>query len=69
MRLRTKRAKWETIEPTADLQPVTTVSIDYYASWKLFSKSLRPRDLVDKIKIEGNQELGKKAVEMVSFMA
>jgi len=62
-------AQWERIEPTADVQPITAISIDYYASWKLFSKSLRPKDLVDKIKIEGNQELGKKAVEMVSFMA
>lgn len=61
--------QWERVKPTLELQPVTEIFIDYYASWKLFSKSLRPKDLADKIRITGDQKLGEKAVEMVSFMA
>lgn len=60
---------WERINSALDASLLTEISIDYYASWKLFSKSLRPNDLKDKIEISGNQELGKAAVEMVSFMA
>lgn len=61
--------QWERINPTWEIQPETEILIDHYASWKLFSKSLRPKDLADKISIIGNQKLGEKAIEMVSFMA
>lgn len=60
---------WERINYVPSITPSTEISIDAYASWKLFSKSLRPKDLKGKINISGNQELGKVAVEMVSFMA
>ena len=60
---------WEQIELTSRSLVKVVVSIDFYAAWKLFSKSLRPYDLKDKIRIQGNQELGKVAIEMVSFMA
>lgn len=61
--------KWNRFKPTVEIQSTTEIFIDHYASWKLFSKSLRPIDLTDKIEIKGNQNLGEKAVEMVSFMA
>lgn len=61
--------QWVRIESPLQVEPVSEISIEYYASWKLFSKSLRPKDLSDKIMIKGNHELGEKAVEMVSFMA
>ena len=61
--------KWERIDSQTGIKPVTEVFIGHYASWKLFSKSLRPKDLVNEISISGNQELGEQAVEMVAFMA
>ena len=50
-------------------QATTEIEIDAEASWKLFSKSLRPDDLRDKISIKGNLDLGEAAIHMVSFMA
>lgn len=61
--------QWKKVEATISLEPHCIISIDSYAAWKLFSKSLRPTDLKDKIEIHGNQDLGRAAVEMVSFMA
>ena len=60
---------WESVDAASGIMPVTEVIIDEYASWKLFSKSLRPEDLKEKINIKGNRELGNAALEMVSFMA
>lgn len=45
------------------------VEIDPHAAWKLFSKSLRPADVQDKVKISGNHDLGRQVLEMVSVMA
>lgn len=61
--------KWLRIESNPDLSIETEVRIDSYAAWKLFSKSRRANDLSDQIEISGNQALGEKALEMVSFMA
>lgn len=60
---------WARQESIPDRLVVTEVSIDAYAAWKLFSKSLRPHELQDKISMDGDHSLGKVAVEMVSFMA
>lgn len=49
--------------------PATEISIDPDTSWKLFSKSLRPEHVKDKISIQGNKELGEIALTMVSVMA
>ncbi len=49
--------------------PSTEISIDPDTSWKLFSKSLRPEHVKDKISIQGNKELGGIALTMVSVMA
>ncbi|KAA3436983.1 hypothetical protein [Rufibacter hautae] len=59
---------WVRTESMPGSTPLTEISIDAYASWKLFSKSLRPKDLQDKIQITGNQKLGEAAVEMILFM-
>jgi hypothetical protein len=45
------------------------VVIDPDTAWKLFSKSLRPEHIMDKVTISGNQQLGEKALTMVSVMA
>ena len=60
---------WGKIDSPLNAKPVTEVSIEQNASWKLFSKSLRPKDLANDINIKGNQKLGEVAIEMVSFMA
>lgn len=47
----------------------TEIIIDPDTSWKLFSKSLRPVQVMDNIKILGEQRLGEIALSMVSVMA
>ena len=60
--------KWELLnEPMPEFETEVTIEAD--ASWKLFSKSLRPKHLRAQIDISGNQSLGEAALEMVSFMA
>jgi hypothetical protein len=54
-------------------EPVTTTAteiiIDPDTAWKLFSKSLRPEQVKDKIKIDGDKVLGETALSMISVMA
>ena len=38
-------------------------------AWKLFSKSWRPQDVLDRVEIVGDQHLGMKVLHMVSVMA
>ena len=61
--------KWTRIGSISNELPTTEIILDPNTSWKLFSKSVRPSDLIGKIVINGNQEIGKDAIEMVSFMA
>lgn len=61
--------KWTRIDALSGNTATAEISIDQDTSWKLFSKSIRPNDVMDKINISGNQEIGNAAVEMVSFMA
>lgn len=61
--------KWQKIDSNFEYNVVSTVSIDAHDAWKLFSKSLRPHELLDKIDIIGNKEIGEQAIEMVSFMS
>jgi uncharacterized protein (TIGR03083 family) len=56
-----------TKEKIAD--PSAHVSIDADIAWRLFSKSLRPEEVIHKVEIAGNQELGEVALTMVSVMA
>jgi uncharacterized protein (TIGR03083 family) len=38
-------------------------------AWKLFSKSLRPADVKDRVTVRGNRALGETALGMISVMA
>ena len=49
--------------------PTAEVIIDLDTSWKLFSKSIRPEEIRNKVTIVGNQKLGKTALSMVSVIA
>jgi len=60
--------KWVLGKDTVSL-PIASVSIDPDTAWKLFSKSLRPVQIMDEITITGNQKLGEAALNMVSVMA
>ncbi|MFD2919887.1 maleylpyruvate isomerase N-terminal domain-containing protein [Terrimonas rubra] len=64
-----KRADaWE-VYTGNDITPATTVSIPAAISWPLFSKSIRPDAIMEKINIEGNRILGEHALHMVAVMA
>ena len=45
------------------------VIIDAAIAWKLFSKSVRPAHIQDKVTICGNRQLGENALAMISVMA
>jgi uncharacterized protein (TIGR03083 family) len=49
--------------------PTTQVIIDPDTAWKLFSKSIRPENVMDVVKINGDKDLGEKTLGMVSVMA
>jgi hypothetical protein len=46
-----------------------SVSIPAELSWKLFTKSFRPNQVIDRVTIVGNRQLGEKVLDMVSVMA
>ncbi len=60
--------QWQ-LSKEATASPAATVTMDPDTSWRLFSKSLRPADLLHKISLQGDLELANTALEMVSFMA
>lgn len=60
--------KW-VLTAATDQEPTTELSIDPDTAWKLFSKSLRPEQVMSKITITGNRLLGETALGMVSVMA
>nr|WP_299341531.1 maleylpyruvate isomerase N-terminal domain-containing protein [Allomuricauda sp.] len=59
---------WQLVEK-ADNTHDAYVEIPFDVSWILFSKSLRPHEVMGKVKIEGRKELATKVLEMVSVIA
>lgn len=57
------------LTPTGKKTPEATVEIPAEITWKLFSKSIRPSEIRQRINIKGDQKLGEKVLEMVSVMA
>ncbi|HOY14197.1 MAG TPA: maleylpyruvate isomerase N-terminal domain-containing protein [Saprospiraceae bacterium] len=51
------------------LQIDAQVSMAPETAWKLFSKSWKPQDVIDRVEIVGDQHLGMKVLDMVSVMA
>lgn len=47
----------------------SSVIIDPDTAWKLFSKSWKPEDVKDKVKISGDKKLGERVLEIVAVMA
>lgn len=60
--------QWQLIaKPTGEIS--ATVVVPKEISWKLFSKSIRPKEIRSKVEISGDQILGEKVLGMVSVMA
>lgn len=62
-----KEKNWELVEKKPNKFD-TEVSIPAEDAWKLLSKSYRFEDIKERVQIEGDQELARKALSMVSFM-
>jgi len=59
---------WQ-LEDPVEQAPNAQVTIPANIAWILFSKSRRPEEFRDQIILEGNTELARAAVGMISFMA
>lgn len=53
---------------TIERAPDATLEIDPGTAWKLFSKSLTPREALPNINIRGNEQLATQALQMVAVM-
>lgn len=60
--------KWVLTEKPAG-DPLSETIIDADTAWRLFSKSLRPEQVQDRVRITGDRQLGETALGMVSVMA
>ncbi|MEM6893322.1 MAG: maleylpyruvate isomerase N-terminal domain-containing protein [Bacteroidota bacterium] len=65
-----KRAlkEWK-LEKDSTEKPSASVTIPVEISWVLFSKSVRPNEIMDKITMEGDAKFARHVLEMVSVMA
>lgn len=63
-----KENKW-LLDKTNTAAPSTIVSIEPDIAWRLFSKSVRPEQVMNSILITGDRQLGEKVLSMVSVMA
>lgn len=66
--LRKEANGWELVAKT-NSTPSSYVSIPIELSWVLFSKSIRPHEIEDKIEFKGDKALAKKVLDMVSVIA
>jgi uncharacterized protein (TIGR03083 family) len=60
---------WSFAEKPRSEQYAATVSLPPDIAWKLFSKSIRPRQIAASIEITGDRDLAANALQMVSVMA
>lgn len=59
---------WELVKEKV-IDPQAQVTIDPTTAWKLFSKSWRPEEIMDKVEFQGDKALGEHALSMVAVMA
>jgi len=60
---------WELYEGSTDESFTATVSIPPQIAWKLFSKSIRPGEIINHIEINGDSDLAMQVLNMVAVMA
>ena len=65
----TKNADQWKLSAKTHTTPITSLTIPVEFSWILFTKSIRPAEVMDKVSIEGDDQLAKRVLEMVSVMA
>jgi hypothetical protein len=61
--------QWRLTDAKTDDTYTAKITMSSEDSWKLFSQSIRPESIIDKIQIHGNLNLAQEALAMVSFMA
>jgi hypothetical protein len=64
-----KRKEGRRLVDNASNHAVSRVEIPAEIAWKLFSKNVRPDEMLDQVRIAGNIALGRHVLEMVSVMA
>ncbi|MBU7570253.1 MAG: maleylpyruvate isomerase N-terminal domain-containing protein [Flavobacterium sp.] len=57
------------LDKSNNLQANAKLLIDPETAWKLFSKSWRPEQVIDKVKLDGERKLAKQALNLVAVMA
>jgi hypothetical protein len=57
------------LEKELSHEAATTIEIDPDDAWKLFSKSIRPGDIREKVSVKGDENLAAVALGMISVMA
>lgn len=65
--IKTARA-WE-LASGCQSKPAASVTIPAELSWALFSKSIRPNEIIDQLAMAGDMQLVRKVLEMVAVMA
>ena len=59
---------WELSESPSN-KVDATVEIPAEISWKLFTKSIRPEQIIERVKIKGDKNLGRRVLDMISVKA
>jgi uncharacterized protein (TIGR03083 family) len=59
---------WE-LSQNPSASPLAKVMMEPETAWKLISKSWKSNEVLDLVKIFGDQELGRKALDITGFMA
>lgn len=62
-------SRWNFVQTYQGSAFTASISIQDTDAWKLFSKSIRPESIMDRIQIKGDPALAHAALSMVSFMA
>jgi len=60
---------WSLAEKPRSEQYAATVSLPPAIAWKLFSKSVRPRQVAASIEVQGDRELAANVLQLVAVMA
>ncbi len=61
------RDEWQ-FNTKTQLIPDSAIIIDSQTAWKLFSRGISPEKGIEAVRIEGNKDLGRIALQMVAFM-
>jgi len=66
-KIRREHSVWKFSDDLGEI--ATTIELDPDTSWKLFTKALQKEEAIERVKISGDQRLGKPIFKMLSVMA